>query len=86
MLPAGEGGECNFLIKSILDEMRIKGELYSVVVKAKLMALRSGFQTTSTFIRNFKRIVGVVPKDWRRMAKSGVDNPVNYNVSVLKGW
>ena len=129
VLPTGEGGECNFLIKSILDEMRIKGELYSVVVKAKLMALlielvrlnpeenftetmnihdkvlesildvlecsddnlsdialRSGFQTTSTFIRNFKRIVGVVPKDWRRMAKSGVDNPVNYNVSVLKGW
>ena len=86
VLPAGEGGECNFLIKSILDEMRIKGELYSVVVKAKLMALRSGFQTTSTFIRNFKRIVGVVPKDWRRMAKSGVDNPVNYDVSVLKGW
>lgn len=184
VLPAGEGGECDFLIKSILDEMRIKGELYSVVVKAKLMALlielvrlnpeenftetkniydkvldsildvleyieknyqedisigelthithmsethfrrkfkeylntspaeyinlvrikkacellecsddklsdnalRSGFQTTSTFIRNFKRIVGVVPKDWRRMAKSGVDNPVNYNVSVLKGW
>lgn len=39
VLPAGEGGECNFLIKSILDEMRIKGELYSVVVKAKLMAL-----------------------------------------------
>lgn len=184
VLPAGEDGECSFLIKSILDEMRNKGELYSVVVKAKLMALlielvrlnpeenftetvnihdkalesmlgvlefieknyqedigieelmhithmseshfrrkfkeyfntspaeyinlvrikkacellersddnlsdialRSGFQTTGTFIRNFKRIVGAVPKDWRRMVRRGVDNPVNYNVSVLKGW
>ena len=184
VMPAGEGGECNFLIKSILDEMRTKEELYSVVVKAKLLALlidlvrlnpkdnltetkhiqdkglenildvleyieknyqedigieelthiahmsethfrrkfkeylntspveyinlirikkacellersndnlsdialRSGFQTTGTFIRNFKRIVGVVPKEWRKTAKNRVDNPANYNVSVLKGW
>lgn len=184
VLSPGEGGECSFLIKSILDEMRAKGEMYSLAVKAKHLAvlielvrlnpeanftetmnihdkvlesilhvleyieknyqedigieeliqvahmsethlrrkfkeylnispaeyinlirikkaceilersddnlsdiaLRVGFQTTGTFIRNFKQIVGTVPKEWRRMAKNDVNNPVNYNVSVLKGW
>ena len=36
VLSPGEGGECSFLIKSILDEMRAKGEMYSLAVKAKL--------------------------------------------------
>lgn len=183
VLNADESGENDFLIKSIFEEMRNKGELYYVSVKAKLMALlielvrskpkeefdelvgiqdkglesvlsvleyieknyqedisieqmlnishmsethfrrkfkeyfhtspseylnlvrikracellecsdakiadvalRSGYQTTGSFIRNFKKIVGELPKDWRKTAKKKVDNPVNYNISVLKG-
>lgn len=50
------------------------------------IAVRTGFQTSATFIRNFKKITGVPPHQWRNEARQKEDNPANYNVSVLKGW
>lgn len=50
------------------------------------VAVQIGFHTTGAFIRNFKKIVGELPKDWREKARKNMNNPVNYNVYVLKGW
>lgn len=46
----------------------------------------TGFSTSGVFIRNFKKIVGMLPRDWRRAAREKGDEPVHYNISVLKGW
>ena len=50
------------------------------------IAVKVGFQASATFIRNFKKIVGTAPHQWRSAARGKEDNPSNYNVSVLKGW
>lgn len=50
------------------------------------IAVRTGFQTSATFIRNFKKIVGIPPHQWKNETRQKEDNPCNYNVSVLKGW
>lgn len=47
---------------------------------------QAGFQTTGTFIRNFKKFMGEVPREWRKNSMKQIDNPTNYNVSVRKGW
>lgn len=42
-----------------------------------------GFSTASTFNRNFKRIVGMSPGQWRIQSDNRL---VNYKVSIYKGW
>lgn len=49
------------------------------------LAWKTGFTSLSTFMRNFKKIVGDTPKQW--MLKKKKDNAyVNYQTRVLKGW
>lgn len=50
------------------------------------IGLKVGFQTTSSFIRNFKKFMGQVPREWRKESASKIDIPVHYNVPILKGW
>lgn len=52
----------------------------------KHIGIQCGFQEATAFIRNFKKFVGQVPQKWRQAAKSEINNPANYKVSVLKGW
>lgn len=47
---------------------------------------RVGFSSAATFNRNFKKVTGFPPRQWRNQAKSKTENLVNYNISVLKGW
>lgn len=47
---------------------------------------QAGFQTESAFIRNFRKFVGATPRDWKKQSEKEIDNPMNYNISVLKGW
>ena len=54
--------------------------------KVDIVALRVGFQNVSTFIRNFKKVTGDTPHQWREDARKNQNNPVNFKVSVLKGW
>lgn len=43
----------------------------------------SGFENLSNFYRHFRRITGVIPKDYRkRFLKSGMESAVPYNVGV----
>lgn len=49
------------------------------------LASKVGFTSRSTFMRNFKKLVGDTPKQW--MLKNGKKNEqVNYHTKVLKGW
>lgn len=54
--------------------------------KIEDIAIKTGFQTTGSFTRNFKKLVGELPKDWRKKVKESETNLGNYNVSLLKGW
>lgn len=50
------------------------------------IAVKTGFRSTETFIRNFKKLTGLSPLQWRKAEKQGENNLQNYNVTVLKGW
>lgn len=45
-----------------------------------------GFPVFETFCRNFKKIIGITPKEWRNMVRERENCLVNYNVSIHKGW
>ncbi|MDC7290300.1 AraC family transcriptional regulator [Blautia schinkii] len=42
-----------------------------------------GFPTASTFNRNFKRLVGMAPGQWREQSGGRM---VDYRISIYKGW
>lgn len=50
------------------------------------VGIQAGFRTDSAFIRNFRKFVGTTPREWRKQSGKEIDNPMNYNISVLKGW
>ena len=50
------------------------------------VGIQAGFRTDSAFIRNFRKFVGMTPREWRKHSGKEIDNPMNYNISVLKGW
>ncbi len=45
-----------------------------------------GFETTSTFNRNFKRIIGLSPYQWKIHPDNYEGKLLNYKISALKGW
>ncbi len=45
-----------------------------------------GFETTSTFNRNFKRILGISPYQWKIHPDNYEGKLLNYKISALKGW
>lgn len=47
---------------------------------------RVGFQTQSTFNRNFKRLTGLSPYQWKSKEKTQEGILKNYQISAMKGW
>lgn len=47
---------------------------------------RVGYESISTFIRNFRRIIGCTPKKWKNDEEYVKNKFMNYNVTALKGW
>jgi len=45
-----------------------------------------GYESVSTFIRNFKRIIGCTPNKWKTDEEYAKNKFMNYNVTALKGW
>ena len=45
-----------------------------------------GFESVSTFIRNFERVVGCTPNKWKTDEEYAKNKFMNYNVTALKGW
>lgn len=50
------------------------------------VAIKCGFQTASTFNRNFKRILGITPYQWKTHPENYEGKLLNYKISALKGW
>lgn len=50
------------------------------------IALDVGFLNVSTYLRNFKKVTGSSPHQWRMETRKNPQNPAGFNVSVLKGW
>ena len=50
------------------------------------IAVKAGFATASTFNRNFKRIVGTTPYQWKKNPENYENKLLSFNISVEKGW
>lgn len=50
------------------------------------LAARVGYQTMSTFNRNFKQIIGISPYQWKKQIAAELGRPARYRVSAKKGW
>lgn len=50
------------------------------------VAERVGFVTPSTFNRNFRRIVGTSPYQWKKRPDNHEGRLLEYKISALKGW
>lgn len=45
-----------------------------------------GFNNISTFNRNFKKIMGLTPKDWRKNTENHGKNLLEYNILIKESW
>ena len=50
------------------------------------VAERVGFVTPSTFNRNFRRIIGTSPYQWKKRQDNHEGKLLEYKISSLKGW
>lgn len=50
------------------------------------LSYRVGYQTQSTFNRNFKRLTGYSPKQWKKKENYQEGILKNYHISALRGW
>lgn len=50
------------------------------------IAYRVGFGNVSTFNRNFKKIIGMTPYQWKRSPDNYAGQMLDYKISALKGW
>ncbi len=67
-------------IKKACDLIRKTG--YSM----EEIAVKVGFSTTSTFNRNFKRIIGTSPYHWKKSPENFETRLADFNILVEKGW
>lgn len=47
---------------------------------------RVGYQTPSTFNRNFKKLTGKTPYQWKENSGKKDIHYSDFNISALKGW
>lgn len=50
------------------------------------VAEKVGFATPSTFNRNFRRIIGTSPYQWKKRPDNHEGRLLEYRISALKGW
>ena len=50
------------------------------------IAERVGYECSSSFIRNFKKILGCTPHQWKNDEEYEKNKFLNYNITALKGW
>lgn len=62
-------------------DLILKGDYYMEEVAAKV-----GYQTMSTFNRNFRQILGISPYQWKKQMDSVGNNQRKYRVTAKKGW
>lgn len=55
-------------------------------VSVEEIGFRVGFQNPSTFNRNFKKLIGKTPYQWKKEEASGLGAVRNFKISAKKGW
>lgn len=50
------------------------------------IAIKLGFPTMSTFDRNFRKMLGVSPYEWRNNPENYERKLLNYNIKTYEGW
>lgn len=55
-------------------------------ISMERVAEQVGFVTPSTFNRNFRRIIGTSPYQWKKRPDNHEGKLLDYNISALKGW
>lgn len=72
-----------------LNWVRIKtacNELKRTKDSIGAIAARTGFGTLSTFNRNFQKIMGISPRQWRKDAGSHEQKMLKYDIKTEEGW
>lgn len=52
----------------------------------EMVAEKCGFQSVSTFNRNFKKVLGITPYQWKIHPENYEGKLLNYKISAYKGW
>lgn len=50
------------------------------------IAYKTGFIDTSTFHRNFKKLLGMTPRQWKNSCREYENQKQYFNITALKGW
>ena len=50
------------------------------------IAYKTGFETLTTFNRNFKKILGISPREWRNHPENYERKLLKYNIQTEEGW
>ena len=61
-------------------------ELRKTNISVNEIAMRSGFTTISTFNRNFRRILGVSPQQWRSAPEHYERKLLNFDIKTQERW
>lgn len=72
-----------------LNLVRIQGAceyMRKNAVSMEIVAEKCGFQSVSTFNRNFKKIVGITPYQWKIHPENYEAKLLNYKILTYKGW
>ena len=49
-------------------------------------AAQSGFVSVSTFNRNFRRVLGVTPREWKKSPENYQGRLTQYRIEYYDGW
>jgi len=82
--------ECmNIMPGDYLNLIRIH-EASKLLLKSHMsmedIAYRAGYGNVSTFNRNFKKILGITPYQWKRSPDNYMGEILDFKISALKGW
>lgn len=67
-------------IKTACDELKKTNDSIGDI------AVRTGFNTLSTFNRNFQKVMGISPHEWRKNPEHYERKLLNYDIKTQEGW
>lgn len=82
--------ECmNMPPNDLINVVRIR-EAGKLLLKSHIsmeeVAYRVGYTNVSTFNRNFKRMMGITPYQWKKSPDNYAGRMLDFRISTLKGW
>ena len=79
----------NMMPSDYVNAIRIR-EASKILLRSSVtmeeVAYRVGYTNVSTFNRNFKKITGMTPYQWKRSSDNYVGQVLDYKISAVKGW